>query len=153
MVRAIAAALPAGLMTLGLLAFIVMESSGRTPLSLGPPRNIAEAAGLANAAETLRFLSAGADPTRVLPIRPEILSSAILQLTALEAAVWSRQIALVQLLDEYGVIVGDERHRLACLAADLPAEDIRMYLAAPGAPACAPQRILDSVVARRRTGD
>jgi hypothetical protein len=150
MVRALAASLPVIVMTAGILGFIVSESGGRTPLSYGPARNVAEAAAWGNAAETLRQLSLGQDPTRIQPIRAEVLSSAIRQITALEAAVWSRQLALVQLLDERGMIVGDERRRLACLAADINAGDIRDYLSMPEPPACQPQQVYEDVLARTK---
>jgi hypothetical protein len=151
MVRALAASLPAIAMTAGIVGFIVSESNGRTPLSYGPARNVAEAAAWGNAAETLRQLAIGQDPTRIQPIRAEVLSSAIRHITALEASVWSRQVALVRLLDERGMIVGDERRRLACLAADINAADIREYLSPSEPPACEPQQVYDEVVARTKT--
>jgi hypothetical protein len=150
MVRALAASIPVIVMTTGIVGFIISESGGHTPFSYGPPQNIAEAAAWSGAADMLRRLAGGEDPTQIQPIRAEVLSSAIRQITALEAAVWSRQIALVQLLDKRGVIVGDERRRLACLAADINAADIRDYLSMPEPPVCQPQQVYDEVLARTK---
>src|SRR5512138_1841448 len=93
------AAVPAVLATLVILTFSALELLGRTPFSIGPFRNVAEAAGMGAASEVLRLLGTGEDPNRVLPIRREIISSSVTRATALEAAIWSRRRELVELLD------------------------------------------------------
>ena len=65
------ALLPAAGLTVGLVVFSLMELAGYTPMSLGPPRNIAEAAALGNGSDILRYLRSGQDPLRVWPVRPE----------------------------------------------------------------------------------
>ena len=133
--RTIAVALPAAAATVAVAAFAVFEAAGNQSITMAPV-NIAEAAGLANASEVLRLLRSGSDPARVMPARPEIISSAVPHITALEAAVWSRHVELVHMLDDEGVIVGDERRRLACLAADLQVGDIVEYLSPEAPPDC-----------------
>jgi hypothetical protein len=66
-----------------------------------------------------------------------------------EAAMWSRQLLMVQLLDGGGAI-GDasEREEFACLAADLALEDIVEYLSPSAPPGCTPQQAHDRVLAR-----
>jgi hypothetical protein len=120
-----------------------------TPVFSGVvPRNSAEAAGLGRASELLRFLREGDDPHRVYPVRPEILSSAILEVTTLEAAMWSRQLELIQLLDRAGVLTDpQERAALACLALDLKLDDIAEYLV-PQNSGCDAGRALDKIAAR-----
>ena len=117
------------------LAVAGAEMFGATPLSV-VSRNIAEAAAMANAADTLWFMQRGADPSRIEDVRPEIISSQITRLTALEAAVWSRQPELLALLDRRGAIGGDVRNALACLARDLEADEIVEYLERGSVPAC-----------------
>lgn len=131
----LAVALPAAASALAVAAFAVLEVAGNRSITMAPV-NIAEAAGLANASEVLRLLRSGADPARVMPARPEIISSAVPHISALEAAVWSRHVELVHMLDDEGVIVGDERRRLACLAADLQVGDIVDYLSPEAPPDC-----------------
>lgn len=148
----VALAAPVVLATLGVLLFIGMELSGRTPSSIRA-ESIAEAAGIGNSAETLRRLLAGEDPARVQAIRPFIIGSEITQVTALEAAVFSRRVQLVQMLDDRGAIVGGEARRaLACLALDTDIGEIVQYLAPDGPPACEPGAARALIVARSKQG-
>lgn len=125
------------------------ERLGATPFSGMVPANSAEAAGMGSAVHVVRFLRMGEDPNRVYPVRPEIISSAVLKATTLEAAMWSRQIELVQLLDREGAIVGDQRRReLACLAADLRVDDVVVYLSPDGVAHCDAGKAFERVLAR-----
>jgi hypothetical protein len=133
--RTIAVALPPMVAVAAAAVFAVLEAAGNRSITM-TPANIAEAAGLANASEVLRLLRSGEDVSRVMPARPDIISSAIPRITALEAAVWSRHVELVHMLDHEGVILGDERRRLACLAADLDIGDIVEYLSPKAPPDC-----------------
>lgn len=152
-VLAIVAA-PAVAVTLAVVVFSAMEVSGRTPFSDGPVRNVAEAAGMGIPSEVLRLLAAGEDPHRIWDVRPEIISSTITRVTALEAAIWSRRSQLVALLDSKGLIVGDEtRRHLTCLANDLPVEEIVAYLSPGGPPDCVPGQALTIVLDRSRHQD
>ena len=130
------------------VAWSVLAAAWGGPGAGGGPTNMAEAAGVASAAEVLRRLGLGEDPRSVLPVRAEIISSSVLRASALEAAVWSRQVELIKLLDRWGAFAGGERTRIGCLARDLEAEDISAYLQAPEA--CVPKATLESVLERTR---
>ena len=135
-VLAATAAAPAVLATCGVLVFAARELSGRTPLSYGPVRNVAEAAGAGQVADVLRFLRAGDDPARFWAVRPEIISPYVTRPTGLEAALFGGR-RLVELLDRRGYIRDDAtRHDLACLAKDLGNQDLVAYLSPAGAPSC-----------------
>ena len=149
----LAAAGPAVLATSAVLTFSVLEVAGRMPLSLGR-LNVAEAAGMGHAAEVLRLLRAGEDPTNIWPVRGEIISNSVTRVTALEAAIWSRQAELVQLLDRQGNIGDDQtRHHLLCLATDLAVEDIVEYLSQKDAMDCVPGEAREVVLARSREAE
>ena len=131
--------------------FVLMEVGGSTPFSYQAPSNIAEAAGMGLGSEVLRFLRAGADPNRVYPVRPDIISSSIPQATALEAAVWSRRVELVRMLDREGALPeGPERERLACVASAIQIEAIETYLAPQGLLACDEAATVEVIEARGR---
>lgn len=134
--------------TAGIGLITVGERVGAAPFAGLTPQNSAEAAGLASAGDVLRFLRNGADPRRVYAVRPEIISSAVRRVTTLEAAMWSRQLELVQLLDRQGTFDQGERAALACLAADLRIDDIVEYLASDGTARCEPGKALERVLAR-----
>src|SRR5574342_1242879 len=70
---AIGVAAPVVLATIAVLAFTGFEVAGHTPSAIGPPRNIAEAAGMSEPSEVLRLLDFGEDPNRVMPVRGEII--------------------------------------------------------------------------------
>jgi hypothetical protein len=128
------------------------ERLGGAPLAAIPPANSAEAAAMGAAAEMLRLLRSGNDPNRVSPIRPELISSAVLRATTLEAAVWSRQVQLIELLDREGAIVGaDARRHLACLALDIGVDDTAEYLWPDAASQCEDGSALERVLERTRT--
>ena len=126
------------------------ERLGAAPFAGLAPRNSAEAAGLARAADVLRFLRMGEDPQDVYAVRPEIISSAVLRVTTLEAAMWSRQVELVKLIDGQSAIGRDERAALACLALDLGVDDVAEYLAPDGIGHCEPGQALERVMGRSR---
>jgi hypothetical protein len=153
-VLCLALTVPAAGATLAVLAFVVSESAGETPFSYGPPMNLAEAAGMGRGPEVVRMLGAGHDPNRLATVRPEIISSMVTRVTALEAVIWSRRRELVQVLDDHGAIVDrDTRRALACLAIDLTVEDIAAYLAPSGDPGCVPGQAIERVLARSRRAD
>ena len=144
------AAAPAVMATLALLAFAGREMSGTTPLSDGPPRNVAEAAGTGQVADVVRFLRAGEDPSRFWPVRRDRISSTETRPTALEAAVWTGS-GLMELLDTRGYIRDDEtRRHLACLAKDIGKQEVVAYLFPGGAPPCEPGAALAQIQDRSR---
>jgi hypothetical protein len=133
------------------LAFAAAEIAGRTPLSYEPPRNLAEAAGMGIGSEALRYLRQGSDPNRVVSVRPDIISSEITRVTALEAAIWSRRVQLVRIFDREGAIADAAvRRHLACLAAHLAVEEIVAYLAPAGVSDCDPDATIRIITARSR---
>jgi hypothetical protein len=133
------------------VSFSGLELRGHTPFSLGPARNLAEAAALGHASEVLRLLSAGEDPNRVSLVRKEVISSVITKVTPLEAGIWSRRAQLVELFDRQGAIVGDEaRHHLACLATDIGVEEIVEYLSPHATPECEHGQALNAVLERSK---
>jgi hypothetical protein len=94
---------------------------------------------------------AGEDPAAVRTLRAESISSSVLRASALEAAVWSREVELVELLDRLGAFQGNERERIGCLARDLQADDIAKYLGATDA--CTPNATLEAILERTRALD
>ena len=143
---AIGVAAPIVLATLAVLAFSGLEIAGRTPSAIGPPRNIAEAVGMGAASEVLRLLEFGEDPNRILPVRPEIISSTITRVTALEAAIWSHHREMMELLDRRGAIVdADTKRHLICLTVDVGDADILAYLSGGREPDCVHGAALEMV--------
>ena len=133
-----------------LAVFVAGEAMGYTPLRYQPPRNIAEAAASATASEVLRRLRAGEDPTVLLTIRPEVISSSVTNVTALEAAIWGRTVEIVRLLDREGAIPAGQKAYLACLSEALQASDILEYLAPHGTSGCDANAVMESIQARGR---
>jgi hypothetical protein len=155
LVRACLAAMliPLGIAMMAIVTVAAGERAGLSPFGGLVPRNSAEAAGMANAAQMLGFLRQGEDPRQVHDVRPEILSSAVRRATTLEAAMWSRQIEMIELLDRTGAIPDADRRALACLAADLGVEDVVEYLAPSGTSFCVDGAALERVLARTRGED
>jgi hypothetical protein len=123
-------AVPPVVGTFILLAFAVAETRGAYPFSYTPPANVAEAAGMGLASEVLRYIRAGQDPRNIYDVRPDIISSSITKVTALEAAVWSRRTRLIELLEGEGALDEDSRQHLTCLAEDIGADELVGALAA-----------------------
>jgi hypothetical protein len=93
-------------------------------------------------------LRAGERPDQVYQLRPEVISSTVRRATTTEAAVWSRQVDMIALLDREGAIGPEDRDALRCLAVDLDAEDIVEYLSKDSSSACTPSQAYDRVLAR-----
>jgi len=143
------AAVPPLLVTAGVVWFSLSEMSGWTPFSGGAPGNVAEAAGLGSGAEVLRMLREGQDPHVVLPLRPEIISSTVTRASGAEAAVWSRKVQLVELLDREGALADPaQRHHVLCLARDVGVDEIVEYLGKTESAPCEDGRTMAAVQAR-----
>ena len=141
-------AIPILAVVAGMLWVGVNERHGSNPLGAPPFRNSAEAAAAGDAAAVLRFLRMGDNPARIRAIRGDIISSGV-RATTLEAAMWSRNIDMVRLLDREGAIVDrEERPQLACLALDLDLPEVSNYLAADQV--CARGVALERIIARSR---
>jgi hypothetical protein len=139
--------------TATVLSVAADERLGGSPLSDGGPRNSAEAAALGNAVAMLRFMRFGENPALEYPVRPHIISAEVVRATTLEAAMWARRVEMIRLLDREGAIIGsDQRHELACLAADLRLPDIVEYLAGGRHDYCMPGAAMARVAARSRPG-
>ena len=139
---------PAILATVLVLVFITFELSGTTLVAIAPA-NVAEAAGLGLGGETLRRVRMGEDVTARLTVRPEIISSSVKTVTALEAAVFARQVELLRMLDRQGSIADPTvRRHLVCLAVDLEVHDIVEYLGGADAATCRPGAARAAVVQR-----
>lgn len=146
-------AAPVWLAASGLMLFSLLDMTGRMPFSDGPLRNVAEAAADGNAAEVVRRLNAGADLRQAMPVRAELISSSVRYAAALEAAVWSRQGALVRLLDRLGAVGhGATRRHLVCLALDIGAEEVSSVLDPGGAMSCVPA-VATGIVTGRDTDE
>jgi hypothetical protein len=141
-------ALPPALALGGVLVVGAAERAGFTPLAYPPPSNSAEAAADRNAASMLQLLLRER-PGTVHRLRPGALSEGIVVATTAEAALWSRQLEMIQVLDRESAVPTDpdERARLACLALDLGAEDIAAYLVG-SVPTCEPGAALLRMRAR-----
>ena len=134
-----------------LLLFTVGELIGVRPFSYQAPSNLAEAAGMGSMPEVLRFIRQGADSTRVEKVRPDIISSEITKVTAPEAAIWSRRVQMVRLMEREGAFGREaDRPHLACLARALRVAEIVDYLKFPEAAECDPDQTIAQIVARGR---
>jgi len=134
-----------------LLVFTVGELSGVRLFSYQAPSNLAEAAGMGSLPEVLRFIREGADSTRVENVRPDIISSEITKVTALEAAIWARRVQLVRLMEREGAFGGEaDRPHLVCLARALQVVEIVEYLAPHDTAECDPDQVIAQIVARGR---
>ena len=111
--------------TVMLLAVAAGERSNQSLFAYEAPRNGAEAAALGNAAALVGFLEAGEDPRQTYPLRPEAISSSVPRATTVEAAVLSRRVEMVVLLDNAGAVRDPAlRQELACLARDIEQQGI-----------------------------
>jgi hypothetical protein len=145
----LALAVPPALVILCTFAVAAGERTGVRVFGAVGPANLAEAAATGRADDVVRRMRAGEDPSRVYDLHPDAISSIVLRATPLEAAVWSRQLLMIQLLDRAGAIQ-DAAHRraIACLAMDLEMGDIVEYLSPGGTPECVPREAYDRVLAR-----
>jgi hypothetical protein len=145
----LALAVPPCLALACVLSVAVAERSGRPLFAAAPPANLAEAAAMGRGDDVARRLQLGEDPFAVYDLRPEVISSAVRKATVGEAAMWSRQLLMIELLDRADAIVDTDRLELACLALDLEVDDeIVDLLSTRGPPDCVPQQARDRVLSR-----
>jgi hypothetical protein len=146
---AVLVALPNAVAVAIVLVFVAAELIGATPFSYRPPANLAEAAGMGIASEVLRYLRQGEEPGQVMPVRPDIISSEVTQVTALEAAIWSRRVQVVRLFERQGALSDPSaRQHVACLSAYLRADEILEDLAPDGLAGCDPAGTFEAIKAR-----
>ena len=130
-----AAAVPPTLAIFLVLAIAGAERTGATLFADVAPANLAEAAAAGRGDDVVRRLRRGEPLHRVYPMRSEATHSPVARATPASAAVLSRQVLMVQLLDRAGAIAPGDRRELACLAVRLDLPDIAEYLA-QGADSC-----------------
>lgn len=133
---AIAAVAPPVLAFALVFAVGAAERTGGSLFRAAAPANLAEAAAAGRGDEVVRRLRAGEALDRVYAVRPEATHSPLTRATPAEAAVWSRQLLMVELVDGEGGIPAARRPELACLATRLELRDIADYLAPAGAGPC-----------------
>ena len=133
-IRWIVAAPP--LLLLACAAVIVVAAiAGLQPLWASPAVSLAAAARDGDAATVYRMLKAGADPNRAGDVS---MSSTVVPLTPIEAAVESRQVETLQVLLTGGAQLSDaDRPRLICLARAATAPEVASFLQA-GSPSSEP---------------
>ncbi len=133
-----ARALPAYCLALpGIVVALVFGVSGAaslvtgTPLVWPPPDlTLSEAVALRDRGEIVRQMMAGADPNRRYPTYGVFREGEEVALTPLEAAVITREPAMVSLVLGYGGVLTDQNTvTLQCLADDVGAPPIRSQLA------------------------
>ena len=139
-------AAPPSAAVLLLAALAVAEAQGFVLVGDEPISDLAEAAAMGEPATVVRMIGAGEDPNRVRPVRPERVGAN--WASANEAAVLVQDLEMVRLLDAMGAIVGGDRWRLACLAADLRHQRIVDYLM-PGGVTCDPGAAIGAVRGRK----
>jgi hypothetical protein len=141
-------ALPPTLALGAVLTLAAGERLGLRPLARPVLRNSAEAAASADAASMLQLMAR--EPLGTMhTVRPGLLSSGIVKATTVEAAMWSGHVELIEVLDRRAAVTTDpeERASLACLARDIDADAIAVYLAG-AVPACEPGAALRRMQAR-----
>lgn len=90
---------------------------------------LAEAVGLRDQGEAVRLIVSGADPNRRYAVRNVFRDDETLAMSPLEAAVVTREVYMVELVENYGGVI-DARNGavLQCLARALDVEDVRQFI-------------------------
>ena len=120
--RHILLALPPSLVTVALAMVACLEIGGAHPLTLGPPRNVAEAIAMRDEAAAMRLLEAGADVNDIGMIRRGVLFDRVVLASPLETAVLVDEPPTLEFLMSRGAQFS--REHLACLAADIGARHV-----------------------------
>jgi hypothetical protein len=121
-------ALPPLIVTMAMAIVAGGEIAGSHPLTAGPPRGVAEAIAMHDAAAAARLVEGGASASEVGVIRPGILGDRAVLATPLETAVILDQVATVDFLASHGA---QRSAALACLAVDVGARSVRSRLGDP----------------------
>jgi hypothetical protein len=118
--------LPSLFVTAGLAVVACLEIAGGHPLTVGAPRNMAEAVAMRDGASVVRQLARGGDPNEIELIRSGVLLDRVVLATPLETAV------IVDAGSIFDVLAAGERNpqnaRLTCLAADVGARAVASRL-------------------------
>ncbi len=124
-------------MAASLLAMSIVSASGLLgvpPFAPNPPRNVAEALAVSDAATAVRMFRAGADPSAVYEVRPGMIASELDQhVRPLAAAAFTSDDALVQLAKRFGATLPPAEARdAACWLAHKGREPIAILIAPAG---------------------
>ena len=123
------AAIPLAL-GVAMLFVLVLAIVGRDPVWAVGGMTLSEAAATKDRGGIVRMLGQGADPNGRYAVRSEVLASAALVVTPLEAAALNRLDYVMQLLMDHGATLRDaERHRLMCFLYQRGDEDTYAHLA------------------------
>jgi len=114
--------------TVGAAIVAAAEIGGAHPLTVGPPRNVAEAIAIGDAATAARLADGGASVTEIALVRPGILAPQPILASPLEVAVMLDQAPTVDFLIARGAV---RNEHLACLAADVGARAARARVGEP----------------------
>jgi len=115
---------------------ILFALSGLAALVAGRPLiwpqtdlTLAEAVGLRDQGEAVRLIMSGADPNRRYAVRNVFREDETLAMSPLEAAVITREVYMMELVEDYGGVI-DARNGavLQCLARALDVEDVRQFV-------------------------
>ena len=105
---------------------VVAAIAGLQPLWASTAVSLASAAHDGDAASVYRMVKRGADPNRAGDVA---ISSSIVSLAPIEAAVESRQVETLQVLLRNGARIGDaDAPRLICLARAASAPEVEAFL-------------------------
>jgi hypothetical protein len=118
-------ALPPLAVTLVVALIAGAEIAGSHPLTIAPPRNVAEAIAIGDAATAARLVEGGASLTEVAVIRPGFLGDRTVLATPIEIAVIRDQASLVDYLVSRGAV---RPPHLQCLAADAGARTVQAHV-------------------------
>ena len=115
---------------------VLFAFSGLTALLAGRPLiwpqtdiTLTEAVGLRDQGEVVRLIASGADPNRRYAVRNVFREDETVAMSPLEAAVITREVYMMELVEDYGGII-DARNAavLQCLARALDVEDVRQFV-------------------------
>jgi hypothetical protein len=96
------AMIPAGLLALTRVVFLVLAAWGVHPFWLPEPLNLAEAAALRDRGEVVRLLAEGNDPNATYRVRGGFVRDYPTEMTPIAAAKAARRDEIVQLLIDGG---------------------------------------------------
>ena len=136
-------AVPPLAVTIAVVLIAGGEMSGSHPLTIGAPRNVAEAIAMDDPASAARLIENGASANEINVIRPGILGSSAVLATPLEAAVIRDQVTMVEFLIARGAALPDD---IPCLAVDANALRVQARVNAHGT--CHAGAALNAVLAR-----
>jgi hypothetical protein len=122
------AALAPVAVTVGAALVAAAEIGGAHPLTVGPPRNVAEAIAVGDAATAARLADGGASVTEIAFVRAGLLAPQPILASPLEVAVMLDQAPTVDFLLARGAV---RNEHLACLAADVGAHAARTRVGEP----------------------